>query len=406
MQNKTKLKRSLGPMLIIFYGLGTILGAGIYALIGKVAKHADMSTPWAFLLASFIAFFTAISYAQLSQKYPVSGAEAFYVQKAFHKKWLSIVTGWLIVLTATVSCGALANGFTGYLQTFFSVADWISIVGIVGIIGLIAFWGITESAIVSAIITLIEIAGLIFVMTVCSEKVVEFNNWGAMIPEFSLTHLSGILSGSFIAFYAFIGFEDMVNVAEEVKNPHKTMPYAILTVMLIVTMVYLLVSVSVVAAVPAAQLAASKAPFALVFKQEGYSTHLISTISLIAIVNGILLQIVMSSRVLYGLARQKKAPKLFGNVHAWTQTPHFATLAIVIVVIGMALVLPIETLAQATSGILICIFILVNASLLRIKHKDKDYGLTGFNSILFPLVGVILSSLFLLGQLVSFIFEQ
>lgn len=395
---KKKLKRSLSLFLIVFYGLGTILGAGIYALIGKVAKHADMSAPWAFLLASFIAFFTAMSYAQLSQKYPVSGAEAFYVQKAFNKKWLSIITGWLIVITACISCAALANGFSGYLQTFFSIADWITIIAIIGIIALIAFWGITESAILSAVITLIEIAGLIFVMYVCSEKVMTFNKWHTLIPEMSVTHLSGLIAGSFIAFYAFIGFEDMVNVAEEVKNPKKNMPIAILIVMLIVTAVYLLISICVISAVPIAQLAQSKAPFATVFQQQGYSTNIISGISLVAMVNGILLQIVMASRVLYGLANQHKAPKILGSVHSLNQTPHIATLAVALVVISMALLLPIETLAQATSSVLVCVFVLVNASLLYLKHKERDYNVMGFNSILFPIIGLLLTSLFLLAQ--------
>lgn len=391
----SQLKRSLTLPLLIFYGLGTILGAGIYALIGKVAKHAEMATPWAFMLASIVAFFTAMSYAELSSRFPKSGGEALYVRKGFEKLWLSGLTGWLVVITAIVSCAAIANGFAGYLQTFINVPDFIAIITIVILMGLIAFWGIKESAVIAAIITLIEIAGLGLVIVACSSETLQFNQWNKIIPEFDLKTFSGILSGSFIAFYAFIGFEDMANVAEEVKSPEKVMKPAIMIVMFSATLLYLLVAVSVILAVPFSELGESKAPFATVLESKGISADVISVISLIAMVNGILVQIVMSSRVLYGMAKQNTAPQFYARVFSKTKTPHLATLTIVILIIIAAVSLPIETLARATSVVLISIFILVNVSLLLIKYKEKDKRA---GSYFWPVMGALLSSLFLLSQ--------
>lgn len=403
MPSQSELKRAISLPLLIFYGLGTILGAGIYALIGKVAKHAEMAAPWAFMLAALIAFFTAMSYAELSSRFPKSGGEALYVKNGFNLKWLSGLTGWLIVITAVISSAAIANGFAGYLQVFISMPEFISIICIVVLMGAIAFWGIKESALMAAMITLIEIAGLILVIVVCSGEALQSDQWSKMIPEFDIKAMSGILSGSFIAFYAFIGFEDIVNVAEEVKNPEKTMRTAIVIVMLVATTLYVLVALSVTMSVPIDQLAESKAPFATVLKEKGVSEYIITLISLVAMVNGILVQIVMSARVLYGMAKQNTAPQFYAHVYAKTKTPHLATLTIVILVILAALSLPIERLAQATSFVLIIIFILVNLSLLNIKRKEKDKRLRTY---IFPVLGAILSALFLLGQGVVYFLDK
>lgn len=397
-KKQISLKRSLPAYLLILYGLGTILGAGIYALIGKVAKHAEMLSPWAFLLAATVAFFSALSYAELSSRYPVSGGETIYVKKGFHSQRLSGLTGWLIVFMTVVSSAAIANGFSGYLQVFFSVPTPIAIISIVALMGLIAFWGIEESTIIAGIITLIEIGGLLLVIYSCRDDLLQMNNWEKIITDFSVNDsFSKILAGSFIAFYAFIGFEDMANVVEEVKDPVKTMSLAIITVMIIACLLYFFVSMSVIFAVPIKQLAESNAPFATVMQSKGFSKNIISGISLIAMVNGILIQIIMASRLLYGMSKQKLAPALLSHVHSQTHTPVFSTILITLLVIVGSLLLPIETLAKVASFVLLIVFILVNISLVRIKWKEKQRKMF---PIIIPIMGFILSILFLGGQFI------
>lgn len=402
MNNKatqTPLKRSISLPLIIFYGLGTILGAGFYALLGKVAKHSAMYCPIAFLIAALVAFFTAVSYAELSSRYPVSAGEAYFVKKAFNKQWLSAVVGWLTILTGLVSAGAIAHGFFGYFQVFVQMPEWVVICGLILALGAISAWGITQSVIIAMIITLIEIGGLLLVIFIAGEHLKQLPMvWQQMIPGFSWKEWSGIFTGAFLAFYAYVGFEDMENVAEEVKDPERNLPYAMFIVMIVATLLYLLVAVTVTLALPMEQLANSAAPLALIIEHQGYSPIIISLISLIAMVNGALVQIIMATRILYGMSKQKNAPEIFGRVNKKTQTPIIATIIITMMTLAFALWLPIETLAKTTSAILLCVFILINISLIIIKRRSGDQPGSASYSILFPIIGALLSALFLAVQ--------
>ncbi|MGE4349538.1 MAG: APC family permease [Candidatus Berkiella sp.] len=398
-KDKIALKRSLSLGLLIFYGLGTILGAGVYALIGKVAKHAALFSPIAFLLAALISFFTVVSYAELSSRYPVSAGEAYYVRKGFNRKWLSALTGWLIIFTGLVSSAAIANGFAGYLQVFISIPSWLAIIAVILLIATVALWGITESAIMATVITLAEIGGLLLIVFICGDDLKKLPDvWPQMVPSFHINDWSGIAIGAFIAFYAYVGFEDIINVAEEVMAPKENLPLTLFIVLGIATVLYLLVDLSVILALPINALAQSEAPLALVVEQKGYSPILITGISLIALVNGILAQIIMASRVLYGMANQNNAPQIFASVSKTTRTPVIATLLIATIVIIFALCFPIETLAKATSFILLCVFILINLSLIRIKLRYGTQSGSASYSMFFPIMGVVLSFLFLIAQ--------
>lgn len=398
-KDKVALKRSLSLGLLIFYGLGTILGAGVYALIGKVAKYAALFSPIAFLIAALIAFFTVVSYAELSSRYPVSAGEAYYVQKGFNRKWLSALTGWLIIFTGLVSSAAIANAFAGYLQVFISIPSWLAILSIVFLITAVALWGIAESAIMATVITLIEISGLLLIVFLCGDDLKKLPEvWPQMLPSFQLNDWSGIIAGAFIAFYAYIGFEDIINVAEEVMAPKENLPLTLFVVLSIATLLYLLVDFAVIMAIPIHDLSQSEAPLALVVQQKGYSPLLITGISLIALVNGILAQIIMASRVLYGMANQNNAPQIFTKVSKTTHTPVISTLLTATAVIVFALCFPIETLAKATSFILLCIFMLINTSLILIKLRFGKQSGSASYSMFFPIMGLILSLVFLCAQ--------
>jgi APA family basic amino acid/polyamine antiporter len=372
MNQPTQLKRGLSLWLLVFYGLGNILGAGIYVLVGKVAGSAGLFAPVAFLVASLVAAFTALSYAELVARYPLSAGEAVYVHKGLGLPALSVLVGLLIVLMGAVSAATIANGFVGYLDILIEVPDAIAITLLVIVLAAIAIWGIVESVRIAALVTVIELLGLGLVLAVAGDSLFSIpERLPELIPPTDPVIWQGILFGAFLAFYAFIGFEDMVNVAEEVRNPARNVPLAILIALGVTTLLYAAISLTAVLTVAPQQLAASDAPLATVYQQaSGSKPVTLSIISIFAVVNGALIQIIMGSRILYGMSRQGWLPTPFGHVWRKTQTPATATIATAGVVLVLALWLPLVTLAKSTSFLVLFIFSLINLSLLRIKWRE------------------------------------
>lgn len=395
------LKRTFSVPLLMFYGLGTIIGAGVYALIGAVAQQANEFTPIAFIVAAIIAGFTAASYAELSARFPSSAGSAMYVNQAFKMKWLTSAMGWLMVLTGIVSGATLTLGFVNYFHLFLPIHTALIIPVIVLVLGFISIWGITESAITITIMTLLELFGLLMVIVYGGESFTKpLQDIHRHIPSFSLTNWSGVLTGAFIAFYAFVGFEDIVTVAEETKNPQKTIPRALLGAFLIATLLYILVSYVLITSLPFQELTTSDLPLTVVIKHQGHSPALFTCIALAAIANGILVQIIMSSRVLFGMAKLKTAPKIFAHIYQKTHIPLIATATSIIAIILLALLLPIETLAKSTSGIMLVVFALINFSLVKIKTHSKKKVTHFCLPIIFPITGGLLAIIFLVTQLI------
>ncbi|MBD3360241.1 amino acid permease [Candidatus Peregrinibacteria bacterium] len=391
------LKRSISLPLLIFYGLGTILGAGIYALVGKVAGESLGYAPLAFLIAGIVATFTALSYGELSARLPKSAGEVTYVQTALKRKKLSILVGLLVVFTGIVSIATLANGFSGYLKQFIPIQNWQTICILITGFGLIAIWGIKQSVILATIITILEAVGLIIIIAICRESLFELPiRWPELIPSFTPDAWKGIFLGAFMAFFAFIGFEDMVNVAEEVKNPKRNLPLAIIISLIIVTILYLLTASAATLSLPLEQLAESDAPLTLVAEQKNSNYGpIITIISLIAISNGVLVQIIMASRVLYGMANQKLAPQKFSKINFKTRTPILATITVIAIALVLALWFPITNLANATSFIILSVFVLVNLSLWVLKSKKTHPANIPKYPLFIPITGFFLSLGFL-----------
>jgi len=365
------LRRTLSLPVLTFYGLGTIVGAGIYVLVGKVAGIAGMHTPMAFLLAAVAAFLTAFTYAELSARYPKSAGEPLYVAEGLGVRRLSILVGLMIVATGLISSATIANGFVGYLHVFVDVPRPIAIAALVIALGGLAFWGILESAWVATVTTLFEIGGLVLVISVAAENLVTVpQRAGELLPPLEATAWGSIALGAFLAFYAFIGFEDMVNVAEEVKDPVRNMPRAIILATAAATALYMLVALVAVLSLPIAELAASDAPLALIYtRATGRDPIAIGVVSLFAVVNGALIQIIMAARVLYGMSRQGWIPAVFGKVHQRTRTPFAATVLVTAGVLVLALAVPLVQLAKATSFVILVVFVLVHAALLNLKQR-------------------------------------
>ena len=400
---KVTLKRTLSLPMMVLYGLGTTIGAGIYALVGEIALVSGYFSPVSFLIASMLAGFTAISFAELCGRYPYAAGAAIYVKHGFSSKRLSTIVGLLVVTAAVVSSAALLNGFIGYLHQFIGIERVLAIILVATLLGGIAAWGIAESVTIASLITIIEIGGLLIVIAVSNSALAEFpSRWKELIPPADITSWQGIFLGVFLSFYAFIGFEDMVDVAEEVKDVKRILPVAILLTLAITTIIYLLLMITAVFSLPPAELASSPAPLVYLFEYHtGRNATVISIIGILAIINGALIQMIMASRVLYGMSSRGQLPGLIGIVNKRTQTPVIATAMVTAIVLALALIGRLASLAQFTSLIMLCIFSLVNLALWRIKRKEPNPVDVRTFPLWIPVLGFFVSSAFVLNEVIQ-----
>lgn len=276
-----------------------------------------------------------------------------------------------LTLLTLISAAAIVNAAVGYINQFVTIPASPTIALLAIGLGLVVAWGITESALTAALFTLIEFGGLLLVIAAGAAAIPGLpQHMPEVLPPLDSAAWTGIVGGTALAFYAFLGFADMVNVAEEEKDVRRTTPIGIILTLGITTLLYFALAVVAVLAVPPPELAASDAPLALLFERttDG-SPAVISGISVFAILNGALVQMIMASRVIYGLAEQGSLPRHFGRVHRRTRTPLAATAAVVAIVLTLGLSFPIEPLAEATSLIVLTVFALVNLALIPIKRR-------------------------------------
>jgi amino acid transporter len=316
------LNRSLGLWLLVFYGLGSIIGAGIYVLVGAVAGLAGMAAPLAFIVAGAVAALTGLSYAELSARFPEAAGAAAYVKEAFGSDVLSRLVGFAVVAVGCFLAASLSHGAVGYLKTFVTVADLPAAGAIVVGFTVIACIGVAHSLTVAAVMTAVELVGLAIVVGAGAPGLFGL---GAALPQMVPTDpaiMAGVATGAFLAFFAFLGFEDIVNMAEETIAPERTLPRAILLSIVLSTLAYAVVTVVAVLAVPVETLAGSPAPLEVVVRSAGWVPDgTLAAIALIAITNGILITMVMLGRILYGMARRGWLPAGLGHVSHLTRTP-------------------------------------------------------------------------------------
>lgn len=394
MEQSTQLKRTLSLPQMVLYGLGTTVGAGIYALVGELAGIAGYLAPAAFLFAALLAGFTAFSFAELSCRYPRAAGAALYTQQGFHSHKLSQAVGLLVICAGIVSSAALLNAFSGYLNQLIAVESSTAIILVGLLLMAIALYGIAESIAFAALITVIEVGGLIWIIFVGQDAFTLLPESSTLlIPEFSLASIGIIFSGALLAFYAFIGFEDMVDVAEEIKNVKTNLPLAILFTLGITTILYMLITTMAVLSMPPQELAKSDAPLATLYSfHTGKEATIISLISMFAIINGSLIQLIMASRVIYGLSYRHQLPNFLHYVSPITQTPVIATTIVGVTIISLALIGELSSLAELTSLIMLVVFSMVNLALWRIKqHEPKVDGCIIFPRYL-PFIAFVISS--------------
>lgn len=396
------LRRSVSLPLITLYGLGTTIGAGIYVLVGATAAKAGLYAPLAFLAAAFVISLSAASFAELSGRFPVSAGEAAYVRAGFGAGLLPLATGMMVAASGIVSSAVLVQGGAGYLTTLIDLPRIFFIAILPPLLGAIAVWGISESLRVAAFLTLIEVGGLLIVIIGGGGAAMDrFGDPALALPPFDADAAAGMVAAGLLAFFAFIGFEDIVNIAEEVREPRRTIPWAIALTLVLTTVFYVAVSAIAVLTVPIGELGMAPAPLSLVLERSaGISGGPISVIAVAAVLNGVLIQIVMASRVLYGLARMGNLPAAIGVVNPLTHTPVRATVLVTAIILFLALSVPLTSLAHATSTLILIIFSVVNLALWRIKGKDTG-KFEGFSVPRWlPLAGFFLSVSFLLADLV------
>jgi amino acid transporter len=299
-QLSAALQRRLSLPLLVLYGIGITIGAGIYVLIGAVGGHAGRYAPWSFVLAAAVMALTVGCYAELTTRFPVSAGEAAYVRAAFHSRTASTLTGRLTIVIGIVSSAAVALGAAGYIAQFTDLPPSAVVALVLAVLGAVAAWGILESVLLASLFTLIKAGGLIAIIVAGLHAGLPLA--GALaVPPLDFGTLSGIGYASLLAFFAFIGFEDLANVVEEAKVPHRDIPRAMMLTLVISSVLYVAVAAIAVAAVPVDELAASPAPLSLVFRTlAGVSPTTISVIAIVATLNTILAQMTMAARVVYG----------------------------------------------------------------------------------------------------------
>ncbi|MBA2637020.1 MAG: amino acid permease [Solirubrobacterales bacterium] len=374
---ETPLNQAISRRMLLFFIVGDVLGAGIYALVGEVGGEIGGAIWAAFLAALVLAVFTAFAYAELVTKYPQAAGAALYVNRAFRVPFLTFMVAFAVMCSGITSASTLARAFGGdYLSEFVELPTVLVAIAFLIIINLINFRGISESVRVNVVFTVIEMLGLILIVVIGVAALADGQGEVSRAFEFKEGEsvVFAIAGGAGLAFFALIGFEDSVNVAEETQEPARDYPRSLFLGLLIAGAIYLLVAGVASMVVPTGTLAGSDGPLLEVVQQGPLSidTKIFSAIALFALANGALINMIMASRLVYGMARQGIVPRGLGRVHPRTRTPWAAI--ILVTLIGFALVWSsdLSTLASMTVLLLLAVFVLVNVAVLVLRRDVVD----------------------------------
>ncbi|WP_037499098.1 APC family permease [Solirubrobacter soli] len=375
---ESQLTPTLTRRMLLLFIVGDILGGGIYARTGEVAGEIGGAIWTGFALAAVIAAFTAASYAELVAKFPQAAGAALYVHKAFKAPLLTFVVAFAVMCSGVSSAAALATAFGGdYLSEFVELPTVLVALAVIAVVSAINFRGIKESANFNLGCTLIELGGLFLVVLIGAAFLFDGGGDPSRAVEFKedTTPALLIIAGASIAFYALIGFEDAVNVAEETKDATHAFPRTLFMGLGLAGAVYLLVTVIAGMAVPADTLAKSDGPLLEVVTQGPLSVNsqVFSAIALFAIVNGCLLNLVMASRLMYGMANEKVVPAILGKVHPGRRTPWVAIVFTASIAAVLAILGDLSTLADTTVLLLLLVFVGVHVALLALRRTPVDH---------------------------------
>ena len=398
----TRLIPTLGRWQVLFYGLGSMLGAGIYALVGRAAESLGNAVWLAFLMAMIAALLTGLSYACVGGRYAKAGGAAYVTQRALGKPAISYMVGLAVMMSGLTSMATGSQAIAENLEKALGFALPIKLVaiGFVFLVGCVIFRGMRESMWLNIVCTVVEASGLLFIIVVgvrywggvnYLETPADFQGAGSGIT------LALVLQGAVLMFFSFIGFEDILNVSEEVKEPKKDIPFGLIGAMILATLIYMAVAITAVSVLPWRELAASKTPLMEVAHRaapwfKGIDRVYLG-ITIFAIGNTALLNYLMGSRLLYGMSRQGLLPSALGKLHAARKTPHLAILVLFAIVCALILSGGVKPLAEATVLLLLMVFTLVNVSLVILKRRPSEPS-DGFDVPLpVPILGALVCAL-------------
>jgi len=374
----TKLKRGItGPLLFLFI-LGDVLGAGIYALMGVLSAEVGDAL-WAPLLAALaLALLTAGSYAELVTKYPRAGGAAVFAERAYKQPWLSFLIGFCMLAAGVTSAAGLALAFSGdYLATFIDIPPVPAALVFLVLVALLNARGISESLRTNMVMTAVELSGLVIVIVVVAGLLAsgggEIGRVGGFPPD--TNPLLAVLGGAIIAYYSFVGFETSANVIEEVRSPSRNYPRALFGALLVAGVVYVLVGLASAIALPAKDLEGSSAPLLDVVAASGANIPdwVFSLIALVAVANGALLTMIMSSRLAFGMGEQGLLPAAFGRVLPKRRTPWVAILVTTLVAMLLTLVGDLSLLAETVVLLLLFVFLSTNIAVLVLRREKVEH---------------------------------
>lgn len=402
--HSTTLARTMGLGALVVYGVGDMLGSGIYALMGKAAGQMGNAIWLAFVASMLAAVLTGLSYASLGSRYPRAAGAAYVTHRAYGLAFLSYMVGLAVMASGITSMATQSRAFTGYFERLAGQTPaWVVILLFIGGLTLVNFWGMRESNWLNIVCTTIEVSGIAIII------VVGLRAWGSVNYLETPPTAAGaptalglplVLQGAALTFFSFIGFEDMINVVEEVKDPRRNFPRAVMIALATVTVIYIAAAVSAVSVVPHAELAASKEPLVEVVRRAApaFPTLLFTGISLFAITNTALLNYIMGSRLAYGMARQGLLPAVLGTIHPVRRTPHIAIFVLMLLALALALSVDLSNLARATSSLLLFVFMIVNGALIVLQRRPSEPKGQFEVPSLIPLLGILVCGALLVNQ--------
>lgn len=409
-EERTELKRVMGPRLLLLFVVGDILGTGVYALTGDVAAEVG-GAAWApFLGAFLVATITAFSYLELVTKYPQAGGAATFVHKAFGIHFLTFIVCFAVMCSGITSASTAANAFAGFLRDGLQL-DWadggtpllLVALGFMTLVAAINFRGVGESVKANVVLTCVELSGLLLIIFIGLYAVTQGQADFSRVIVFESPNDKGVFfavtAATSLAFFAMVGFEDSVNMAEETKDPVNTFPKVMLTGLGITGVIYVLVSITAVALVPVGELTSGESSALTQVVAAGAPDlpfdKIFPFIGMFAVANSALINMLMASRLLYGMARQEVLPLPLGKVHRTRQTPWVAILFTTAISFGLIsyVVLDSESdvvslLGGTTALLLLCVFTIVNIAVLVLRRDDV--GRKHFHApTALPIVGAI-----------------
>jgi basic amino acid/polyamine antiporter, APA family len=409
------LLRTMGLFSLVVYGVGDMVGSGIYGTVGDAAKQLGNAVWLAFVVSMVAAMLTGLSYACIASRYPRAAGAAFVTQRAYHFAFLSYLVGLTVTASGLTSMATSTNVFA---RTVNGITGWpwlFTALLFLGFMTLVNFWGIRQSMWTNIVCTTVEVGGLVFIVAVGARFWGSINyletpqatfDAGGLMVDHGLG-MSMILAGSVLTFFSFIGFEDMLNVAEEVKEPRRTMPWGIIAALLIATILYISVAVTTVSVVPHQEL--GKPGASALARVAGRAAPWLPArtydfITLFAVANTVLINYIMGSRMLYGMARQRLLPALLGRVHPRRHTPHIAIFTLLVLVLVLALSGgedAVKQLAAATGLLLLFSFMVVNTALIVLKLRPGELPGHFEVPIVVPALGVVVNATLIVARLLD-----